>query len=86
MYRSLRIISVLLINLFLFIPFSFAEYPGVTPGSFSVTDGGSASYSLPISTPAGIAGMSPDLAISYSSSGGNGIMGWDFKSVDFRLL
>ena len=42
------------------------EYPGVTPGSFSVSDSGAANYTLPISVPAGVAGMSPELAVTYS--------------------
>ena len=55
-----------------------AEYPGVTGGSFSVSDSGTANYVLPISTPAGVAGMSPDLAVTYSSQAGNGLMGVGF--------
>ena len=63
-----------------------AEYPGVTPGSFSVSDSGAANYILPISTPAGVAGMSPDLAVTYSSQGGNGLMGVGFNLSGFTSL
>ncbi len=56
----------------------WAEYPGVTPGRFSVSDSGAANYTLPISVPAGVAGMSPELAVTYNSQGGNGLMGVGF--------
>ena len=40
--------------------------------------GGSASYSIPIALPPGRAGMQPSVSLSYSSRGGNGVvgMGW----------
>ena len=74
---------VFFLSLFVLVSRSQAEFPGVSPGSFSVSDAGSANYSIPISTPAGVAGMSPDLAVSYSSSGGNGILGVGFQLSGF---
>ncbi len=47
---------------------------GSIPGQFSVNQG-AASYAIPLELPPGVAGMQPELSISYSSSGGNGIMG-----------
>ncbi len=60
-----------------------AEYPGVTPGSFAVDDSGAANYALPVSVPAGVAGMSPELAVSYNSQSGNGLMGVGFGLAGF---
>lgn len=48
---------------------------GHTVGSFAVTDGGAATYSIPIVVPPGVAGMQPKLSIGYSSDGGNGLLG-----------
>ncbi len=65
---------------------AYAEYPGVTPGSFSVSDSGAGTYSIPISVPAGVAGMSPELAVGYSSQGGNGLMGVGFGLSGFTSM
>ena len=47
---------------------------GSLAGQLSVEQG-VASYSLPISVPPGVAGVSPELAFSYSSLNGGGVMG-----------
>lgn len=48
---------------------------GSIPGSFSVDPSGAATYRIPIEVPPGIAGVKPDLALSYSSRSGNGLVG-----------
>lgn len=55
---------------------------GVTSGSLSVTETGSANYTVPIAIPPGIGGMQPSLALSYHSLRGNGIagVGWDLSA------
>jgi len=39
------------------------------------TDGGAAQYHVPIVVPSGRAGMQPDIALTYNSRSGNGVMG-----------
>jgi RHS repeat-associated protein len=48
---------------------------GRTPGDFSVTDDGQASYRIPIWTPAGVMGIEPSLVLSYNSGQGAGPLG-----------
>ncbi|WP_317046150.1 SpvB/TcaC N-terminal domain-containing protein, partial [Aquimarina sediminis] len=49
---------------------------GETPGALSVSLTGGANYTVPIAVPPGIAGVAPEIAISYNSQGSNGIAGW----------
>lgn len=55
---------------------------GGTPGQFSVTPSGTASYSIPIAVPPGTNGVAPRLSLSYDSGGGNGLagMGWNVSA------
>src|SRR5262245_49824129 len=46
---------------------------GRVPGSAAVSTDGAFTYSIPIETPKGRAGMEPELSLEYSSRGGNGI-------------
>jgi RHS repeat-associated protein len=54
---------------------------GSIAGSFNVTDGGAATYAIPISVPPGINGMQPNLSISYSGQQRSGLcgMGWSIS-------
>jgi len=72
--RRLAFISVVL---FQFIATSALAnvVPGFIPGELSVTPSGSASYSIPISVPAGAGNMQPSLSFNYSSQSGNGPLG-----------
>ncbi len=52
-------------------------------GAFGVSDGGSATYSLPINLPPGAGAMKPSLSLNYNSSAGNGLfgMGWALSGL-----
>ncbi|MCU7796532.1 MAG: hypothetical protein KZQ75_05325 [Candidatus Thiodiazotropha sp. (ex Myrtea spinifera)] len=51
-----------------------AEDVGAIAGEFSVSSG-TATYSIPIQMPQGVAGMQPEVSLNYSSQGGNGLLG-----------
>jgi len=61
---------------------AFAVDYGRTTGSFGVS-GGSANYTIPIWTPPGPNGVTPGIALSYSSGAGNGVggVGWHLSAV-----
>ncbi|AKT42727.1 FG-GAP-like repeat-containing protein [Chondromyces crocatus] len=51
---------------------------GTLPGSFSVTSTGEATYTIPVPTLPGRAGIEPSLAITYDSAQGEGLLGIGF--------
>jgi hypothetical protein len=51
---------------------------GATPGDFRVDEGGAASYSLPIMSLPGTAGLAPKFSLEYSARGSLGAMGVGF--------
>jgi len=55
------------------------QVSGTLGSSFSVNGNGAASYSFDIDLPPGTNGFAPQLSISYSSQGGNGILGKGFS-------
>ncbi len=75
MYKLFKI----LLSLILTYSYINANVVGSTKGEFSVNQG-SANYSLPIELPKGVAGLKPNLAISYNSSNRmNGALGVGFS-------
>lgn len=55
----------------------------LTPGEFDVSPGGAASYSIKLRLPHGIAGVVPDLALTYNSQGQGGLLGvgWSLSGL-----
>jgi hypothetical protein len=56
---------------------------GRIDGRFAVTHDGAATYTLPLWTPPGRAGIEPDLALHFNSRAGNGALGigWSLTST-----
>jgi RHS repeat-associated protein len=52
---------------------------GTIPGTFAVTSTGEATYTMPLVSPPGRAGIEPSLALAYASSSGDGILGMGFQ-------
>jgi hypothetical protein len=55
----------------------------VAQSQISITEGGTPSYSMPISVPPGIAGMAPNVGLLYSGGGVNGPVGygWSIQGI-----
>ncbi|OZY85574.1 hypothetical protein CBP51_00530 [Cellvibrio mixtus] len=49
---------------------------GAVAGSFRVNESGAATYSIPIATPKGVANVTPQVSIGYSSDSGQGLVGY----------
>jgi len=56
---------------------------GRTVGNFAVSQTGSASYSIPVAVPPGVAGIQPSVAITYQSGGADGWLGvgWNISGL-----
>src|ERR1700682_2977901 len=62
------------------------DSPGAVDGSFSVGPQGSASYAVPIICPPGTAGMVPQLALTYNSQAGPGVMGPGWSIAGYSII
>jgi|GEM_PF-5922421 len=60
-----------------------AELPGTLPGDARVDASGAASYVVPLEVIPGTGGVQPELALTYSSRGGNGLLGvgWSLSGL-----
>ena len=52
----------------------------------TITDGGMASYSVPLAVPPGVSGMGPTLGIGYTASGVNGPVGYGWSLQGVSLI
>lgn len=57
--------------------------PGSSSGAVSISATGAAEYSMPLVIPPGIGGLTPSLALQYSSYGDNGLLGtgWSINGL-----
>lgn len=62
---------------------SEGNHVGLTSGVFRVDESGQVSYQIPLVLPAGVAGVQPQVSLTYSSGSGQGIagMGWNVSST-----
>ena len=65
---------------------AFGQAQMSTPGGFSVSPGGAATYSIPIQVPPGTASMQPGLALTYNSQAGNGMAGAGWSLSGFSSI
>ena len=59
------------------------DTPGSGTATHRVTESGAFTYTIPIVVPPGTAGVQPNLALTYSSQAGNGLlgMGWNLSGL-----
>ncbi len=62
---------------------TISDQVGATAGQFRVDESGAATYSIPILAVPGTAGVTPQVALSYSSQGGDGPVGrgWSISGL-----
>ena len=59
---------------------------GATQGAFNVSLLGGATYTIPIEAPPGVAGLRPDLSLTYNSLGGPGVAGYGWSISGISVI
>ena len=59
---------------------------GLSIAQVAVTESGTPAYSMPISVPPGISGMSPNIGLSYAGAGVNGPVGYGWSIQGVSLI
>ncbi|MBA8889502.1 RHS repeat-associated protein [Dokdonella fugitiva] len=59
---------------------------GSTAGQISVDQSGNAQYRIPLLTPRGAGGLTPDLALVYNSGSGDGLLGYGWQVQGFSAI
>ncbi len=79
---GLLIVFVLLLGRTVFAVPTHIDIPGALQGRSSVTSSGRAQYTIPIDIPPGVAGMQPQVALTYNSGQRNGTagVGWSLSA------
>jgi len=62
------------------------EPVGSLSGALNVGGDGASNYTIPIKLPRGAGGLTPDLAINYSSNGSNGLLGMGMDITGFQTI
>jgi RHS repeat-associated protein len=90
MPRKLLLIWILVFAIFQTQAQNYTPVPGdvsgYTSGSFNVTDAGAATYSVPFNFSPGSAGFQPSVSMTYSSQGGNGLLGLGWSLQGFSVI
>jgi len=79
----LRLCALLAAAQLVILPLQAKDIPGATQTSYAVSPSGAFQFRVPIITPQGVNGVQPNLALSFSSSRGNGRVGigWDLTGL-----
>ncbi len=67
-------------------PAPLSSGSGLVGGSFAVSPGGAATYTVALKVPPGIAGMEPSVSIAYNSNAGDGPVGMGFSLAGHSLI
>ncbi|XDD44718.1 RHS repeat-associated core domain-containing protein (plasmid) [Leptospira sp. WS60.C2] len=86
MRQNILKIVLVLVSIFSFLSFLGGQRLPLQIPEISADQFGNASFSFPLEVPDGTGDLTPELTISYSSSGGNGILGKGYGISGFSYI